>query len=152
MKELRSLTVSVVTLLAGAFILGTAGCDGSNSGGESVADAQQLSPTVEGIARRAEERWDHLAAGDFEAAYAFESPGYRDTVPLAQYQAQFGKAVRWLGVSVSNVELSDSGDSATVKLVLRYEGPAPGGGTYEGDRLLLEQWLLSDGRWWHMRD
>ena len=140
----------LIALVAAVSVVGSAGCDGGRTSAESVAESQQA--VSEQIAQRAEARWQHLGAGDFEGAYAFETPGYRGTVPFPQYRAQYGDAVRWLGAEVTGVEVASSGDRATVTLTLRYEGRAPGGGTYDGNRPLVERWLLSDGGWWYVRD
>ena len=110
-------------------------------------------PAQEVVKQRAEARWERMLARDFPAVYAFETPAYRATVSLEQYQARFGGAVRWSRVGVDQVTIAPAGDRAEVVVTVDYETPAPlGGRTIYGSQSLLEHWILVQGGWWRVED
>jgi hypothetical protein len=108
-------------------------------------------PEAERVSERAEARWAALVKGDFSAAYAFETPAYRDTVDEPQHRAQFGNAARWRSAETRSVELAD--DRATVKVLVRFEMMAPAGaGIIPGEQIMTERWIKIDEEWWYARN
>jgi predicted extracellular nuclease len=92
-----------------------------------------------------------LARGDFGAAYAFETPAYRESVTEAQYRAQFGSAARWQSAESRSVELDE--DRAKVGLIVRYQTVAPAGGAViPGERFMTERWIKVNEDWWYVRN
>jgi hypothetical protein len=124
---------------------------GVMSGGCSEVEGPQAVSPEQQLVERAEARWRALAEGDFEAAYAFESPAYRDITPLQRFRGQFGSAVAWKGAEVKRVELGESAATAKVLLNLRYSAHMPTGEPYETTQGVRENWMLADGVWWHIR-
>lgn len=117
-----------------------------------VADEQQAVPSEARLRERVEARWAALAAGDYDKAYGYETPGYRATVSSRQYRSRFGGAVSWRGAKVSDLTFAETGDRAEVKVRLTYEAPLPTGETYTNTRPLRERWISAEGDWWHVRD
>ncbi|NEX17206.1 MAG: hypothetical protein C1943_11375 [Halochromatium sp.] len=116
------------------------------------SESARVASPEQRLQKRVEQRWEALTERNFEAAYAFETPGYRKTASLSQFQAQFGSAVNWLGATVRSVEIADSGDRAEVQVNLRYQGRSPLGGLYTSERAITERWIISKDEWWYVRD
>ena len=96
--------------------------------------------------KRALARWEAMIGGDWVAAYAFETPGYREVYTLNQYRNAFGGAVAWESIRFVGVENIDA-QNVSVKLDLA--------STYENMPLLTpitERWLKKEGEWWHVQD
>ena len=147
--------LSLFVALAGLVLV--AACDRGAPTNSGVVEAQP--ETVESqqtaeqqIRQRAEDRWAALSQRDFAAAYEYETPGYRSTVSIAQFQSQFGAAVRWIGASVESVTFAETGDRAEVKVQLDYEAPDALGGLYTNRRAMFERWIASEGNWWYVRE
>lgn len=110
-------------------------------------------PPQEILKQRAQARWERLIARDFAGAYVFETPAYRATVDVRQYQSQFGTAAKWTGVTVDGVTIDPAGDRAEVQVTPQFETQAPlGGATIYGSQPLLEHWILTQGDWWLVHD
>ncbi|NBC49497.1 MAG: hypothetical protein GVY22_16295 [Gammaproteobacteria bacterium] len=135
----------LLTLLAGDTLFAA---DTTSTG----SDHQEQQPSLQRLKDRAEARWAALSKRDFAKAYAYETPGYRSTASLEQFESQYGSAVRWLGANVSEVELAKGDARAKVKVQLDYEAPDALGQVYTGKRSLLERWIVSEGEWWYVRD
>ena len=113
--------------------------------GVGVSDAELL-------AERAKVRWGALIEGDFAKAYGLESPGYRDTTPLRLYSSRFGAQLRWDRVEVLEVLPDETGEAATVRLMVYYTAMDPVGGVIDGQRPVEERWIKTGGEWWHIND
>lgn len=98
---------------------------------------------------RAQERVDALRRGDFDAAYAFLSPGSRVLVPPEQYRAGFAAAPSWKGARVVEVRCETS-EKCLARIAIEYVPLLPGArmGTIESH--MDETWLLDGGQWWHV--
>jgi hypothetical protein len=117
------------------------------------ADDQAADPPAVGkqIAQRAEARWTALANRQFEAAYGFESPGYRQLVDKAAFERSFGRAAKWLGAEVKDVKVDAEGKRANVVLMVGYETGLPSNERYHGRRRMDETWINVDDQWWFSR-
>ena len=96
------------------------------------------------VAERAQARWDALLAGDFETAYSFASPSYRDIVDAVRFQQSLGGHASWLGAKVREVTCREDVCEAMVRL--KYRSPLPPRMEFETDD--IERWLSEDGEWW----
>ena len=139
MKQLRSVLPVVwvlVLLLAG-------GCDSSEPAGVVSAEQQ--------ISERVEARWGALSGGDFRAAYAFETPAYRDVVPYERFLSRYGSAVQWRGAKVKSITLGDAGETAKVNVAVEYTSHMAEAGAYPVTTPVYEDWILVAGEWWLVR-
>lgn len=125
-------------------ILLAVGCD-------PVVPEQEVSPE-QIVKGRAEARWVALCGRDFESAYQFESPAYRQVVTFDRFRSRFGESAVWRGAEATSVELDEQGESADVVLTLDYTSALPTGETYEGRRGITEKWVHSEGEWWILTD
>ena len=110
--------------------------------------AEQQTPE-ERVADRAQERRMAMIDGDFEKAYEYLSPGYRANTSLNAWKGRFGGAVNWTDAEVRSVECEDD-DACTATVLLSYRVSMPQGGDREGRRPFDEQWVRSEGEWWHL--
>jgi hypothetical protein len=96
------------------------------------------------VAERAQARWDALLAGNFETAYSFASPSYRDIVDAVGFQKRLGGHASWLGAKVREVTCREEACEAMVRL--KYRSPLPPTMEFETD--YTERWLSEGGEWW----
>lgn len=125
--------------LGAALILGLllAGC-------ASAPDAP-----VESLADRVDTKWQALTKGDYRTAYAFYSPGYRQTVTYEAFlRGMLSRTIRWTGAQVDDV--SDCDESVCkVRVAVFYSTKAPtGGGAWNADKVLYENWIKSGDNWY----
>jgi len=101
------------------------------------------------LKERAEARWDALIKGDFEKAYSFTTPEYRDVVSMQQYKGKYGRVLDWQMAKVLNVSYDDPA-VATVSVEVRYRVDLPGirGEVFETQKTIPEKWLYKDRKWW----
>lgn len=106
-------------------------------------------PETSNIEQRATERWTKLLSGDIAGAYEYLSPGFRSGVSSVQYQrAVLLKRVRWTGAKYKSSECTEN--TCEVKFLLSFNvaGGLPGVKSYDGQKDIVESWILSDGTWY----
>lgn len=130
-KERRILKIRISTiflaLVSAALLL---------SGCQSGEDASSQPQSVE---ERAQARWDYLIAREFAEAWAFYTPGYRQTTSAEEFAATMRKRpVRWEEATV--VAHNCEGDRCEVAVEVSYRVPqAPAGlNNARGQRELTE--------------
>jgi hypothetical protein len=129
-------------LMAGLALSALAGC--------ASTPPAATSPEAQ-VAERAQQRWEHLIAGNHAAAYALLSPGYRATLTFDDYRlAMLSSAVRWKGVRVSEVECSGADRcEASVHVDFGARG-LPGVKELDATHRMSEVWLRLQGAWYHV--
>ena len=112
-------------------------------------------PAVDGetpedrVARRGRERWDYIAAGEYDLAYQYLSPGYQVKITRNEYILRLaGQRVRWDDADFKEVECEPEMCGATWVIHWSYNIPVRGAGVYNGDKTTLERWILADGEWY----
>jgi hypothetical protein len=101
------------------------------------------------LQERAQARWDALLAGDFAAAYAFNSPGYRSATSVTDFEISF--RVRRLKYEAAKYDSHSCEEQAcTVRIWVDYSIPRPAQGVpeWKGRNVIEERWILTDGTWW----
>ena len=134
--------VVAMSMLA-ALLGGCAAVSPGTDSGESLSKEQM-------VAKRAEERWALLVAGDLDGAYLFISPGIRETYSLNAYKASVNPRM-WKGAKVTSVVCS-SDDSCVAKTTVRIRVNMKMGATYDGEADASEAWLRREGKWWFVPD
>ena len=97
------------------------------------------------VAERAQQRIDLLMEGDYEASYAFTTPGYRTTEGPGRYGTRWAGTSMWTHADVLNVRC-DGSDTATrckVAVKVEYVAVKVGGSS----TVLREDWIFVDGNW-----
>jgi len=103
---------------------------------------------LEGLRVRAEARWAALIAGNFDEAYQFETPAYRELYKAQQYRARYGKGLRWQRAKVVKMDLK-SPEVAIVTLEIDYSFSVSGQGMMDNKGLVTEPWVWIESQWWH---
>jgi len=116
---------------------------------QAVAD---VSTDDEAILReRAEARWQALIEGDFDSAYTFEAPSFREVYPLKAYRGRFGRAIAWTDAKVTKIAF-EGDDTAQLRVMVEYKILDPAGQVMYGQSPLEESWIRSEDQWWHLID
>jgi hypothetical protein len=97
---------------------------------------------------RVEQRWHALIKRDFAAAYAYETPAYREENSLERFAAQFGTRVSWHIATVKQLRY-DRADEATAAIALNYSFDLPTDEVAQTTSRIREQWVRVDNEWWH---
>ncbi len=101
----------------------------------------------ETVRQLATQRWQALLAGDFEKAYEFAVPSYRQLKTAAYYRnKRLGTPVKWIAVEVINAECEAVKCEVRIKLESKPIVPFGLQGNMIGG--IDEVWVLEDGRWW----
>tara|TARA_R110001592_G_scaffold215025_2_gene468287 strand:+ start:57012 stop:57461 length:450 start_codon:yes stop_codon:yes gene_type:complete len=116
-------------------------------------DNKELSEAeVAALELRVAERWQALAARDFEKAWEYTTPLYRASFPKHLYVKKFSYAVEWelTAVEVVNYDARAAVASVVVRVMSKPTkqtsaasiavGPIPSN--------LRERWIFTDGEWW----
>jgi hypothetical protein len=128
-----------VAILAAGVIVG--GCAALGLGGLS-----KDSPAAEkqaAVGKRAEERWQALIRGDFEAAYGFYTPASRETVRARDFAIRMSN-FPYRSVRVERVDCED--EVCTVVLAVTYDNPAMK--MKNVPTVQEEKWIIERGQAW----
>lgn len=137
--------------LAALCLLSAVGCAGILPPAQTAIDpAQGWTEEVQRqLAQRVQARWEAISAGDYEKAYAFETPAYRSVFSIQQYRGRFGNAVEWKSARVLSTQYDES-HMASVSVAVEYEALVSLAGSMRNVRVMAEKWLYSDGAWWYI--
>lgn len=104
-------------------------------------------PPEQVVRKLATHRWQALMSRDFEKAYEFSVPSYRQ-IRTAEYYRSKRQAtpVQWLSAEVLVVECQKETCSVRIKLESKPIIPSQFKGTLQSG--LDETWVFEDGRWW----
>ena len=113
--------------------------------GCATAPATPATPE-QAVSERAQQRWDRLLVRDFEKAYTYLTPAYRNLKTPAQYASRFGNGAAWHSAKVDKVTC-ESAERCTATIKLEVVVLARGF-TKPLESTLYETWLLDEGQWW----
>ncbi|MHA7816238.1 MAG: hypothetical protein ACX93N_07165 [Pseudohaliea sp.] len=101
---------------------------------------------------RAEARWHALEQRDFDTAWTFTSPAYREVFPKPLYRQKFSYMVEW---QLTGVEFVTYDAGAAVASVAARVMSEPVKHTSAASAAIgavptrfVEQWVYVDGEWW----
>jgi hypothetical protein len=122
----------------GLVVVLVSSCATAPTGG--IEQAAKGSSVEKLVMSRAQQRWDALMQGELNQAYTFISPAGRAKLQAQDYRTRvntghFRKAVVQ--------EAACQADSCEVKVSLDYVV-----GTLPLNQILLEIWILDEGKWW----
>ena len=139
----RHLVIAIVAIVLTA-------CGAAST--KQVRPAGNGGPAEEVVAANAKARWDAIIAKDYRTAYDYLTPGTRATTAYEAYrQRLLGAALRWTAAEVQSVECKES-DVCRAEVYITYmlRASQPGMGEIEGASPVYEQWIRTDGRWYHL--
>jgi hypothetical protein len=133
-SERRSFVAGFTAL---AVSLGLAGCASM-----SAPEAPELA-----VRTLATQRWQALLAQDFNKAYTFVVPSYRQLNTADAYQKKRqGVPVKWISAKVLRVECGGQKCDVRIELESKPLVPFAFNGTITSG--IDETWVLENGRWW----
>lgn len=111
----------------------------------SCATTPQPTTPEEIVAQRAGARWDALIAGNWEKAYSFGTPAYRNAIDVNGFRKRSGGQANWLSREVRHVGCKDDVCTVLVRIGFRPTMPR---GLPELHTDFEERWVFVDGDWW----
>ena len=137
---LRVLLLSIAVLLSAC---GERAGQGTNN----------TSASQEQLQIRAEERWRARIAHDWEKAWEYESPAFREVFPKQLYVKKFSYTANWelTGLEVIEYDPDAAVASVVVRVMSRPTKQTSAAARALGamPRELHEKWVLVDGEWWY---
>lgn len=98
---------------------------------------------------RVTEFWEFRVNLELDKCYSYEYPLLRKKIKLVNYIRSFDAGfAKWKGFSIR--EISIDGEKAVVKLGVRSLITMPGTTPFEQDSDVTEQWIKTDGTWYHV--
>lgn len=107
----------------------------------------------EAVETRAQERWELILARDFEAAWEYLTPGFRQTTNRFDYARDMtGRPLRWLSAEVVSKQCEE--DLCKINILVGYQaiGAPAGMGQMRLSREIEETWIRLDGAWWFVQN
>ncbi len=107
-------------------------------------------PPEEIVAERAQARWDALVESEFDEAWTYMTPGFREHTDSRDYYVEMSsRSVQWTSAEVVSTECEQARCEVTVSVGYRIpSGPAQLSGM-ESERRIKETWIGIDGKWWY---
>lgn len=99
---------------------------------------------------RSEARWALMIDREFEQAWDYYTPGFRETTPRKAFSDDMKRRpIRWYDAKVEEADCD--GDRCTISVEVTYRAiAAPHGQSHmRMTRKLDETWIRLDGQWWY---
>lgn len=112
-------------------------------------------PPEEVVAERAAARWSALVAREFETAWNYYTPGFREQMPAADFAAEMARRpVKWTDSEILDTACAENEPKCVVRARVAYEAPPilPGVGTLSSRSTVTETWLQIGDQWWYSGD
>ncbi len=95
-------------------------------------------------------RWAYMIERDFESAWEYYSPGFRQMTPQQDFARDMGRRpVRWRSAELAWIECDRAERcEARVDVIFQALGAPAGQSQMRVPQRLTETWILSDGQWW----
>ena len=131
-------------VLATVGLLALAGCASTpQPAAPAASSVTSAEATQELVRNRAMSRWDLLIKDDMDAAYAYLSPGSRETTSLEKFKKNFRRGA-FREARVDNVTCD--GDACIARMHVTYDHPKMKGITTP----ILESWIIDGGQAWYV--
>ena len=114
-----------------------------------AACGDPASEPPQSLEERVEARWHYIIERDFDAAWAFYSPGFRDTNPRPEFIDDMAR----LRVNYTDAVFQGAhceGDRCDVRVGVTYQliGGRRGLGDMQVPSTVEERWIFLGGQWW----
>lgn len=147
MNKLRKIFLRGAALFCVLAPLFLVGCNAGQVDNNELTEEQRNN-----LIERVTLYWQALSMQDYDAAYEYTTPNYRDVFSKDMFLNNFGYSVEWelTAVEVTNYDAPAAVASVSVRVMSTPIKP-----TSEASRLigaipanLNEKWLLREGEWW----
>lgn len=106
---------------------------------------------ADAVAERAQARWKLLIERDFDEAWEYYSPGFRETMDQRDFVYDMERRpVRWRAAQVGGVECEADRCTVTTDVTYNVPGAPSGMSRIENSRPVQETWIRAEGAWWFM--
>jgi hypothetical protein len=112
-------------------------------GGCALGGKQPDLPPEEAVKIRAQAWADALLARDFDTAYGFTTPNYREYSSAQRYSSTVAGSLRWTAIEVDSVQCGE--DVCEARVIIDYKIKRYG---IESRRAVDYKWLNVAGQWW----
>jgi hypothetical protein len=130
-------------VLATLGLLALAGCASTPQPTAPATSVTSAEAKQDLVRKRALSRWDLLIKDDMDAAYAYLSPGSRETTSLEKFKKNFRRGA-FREARVDNVACD--GDACIARMYVTYDHPKMKGITTP----ILESWIIDGGQAWYV--
>lgn len=145
----RTICSGSKAVLIGLTTLLLAACAGTGGGDR----AQSGSPQGVSVEERAQARWELMVERDFNAAWEYYTPGFREVTERADFRAEMSRRpIRWLAASVRDADCE--AEQCRVRVDVTYQAIAAPAGQSRNriTRLVDETWVRLDDQWWFVQN
>lgn len=109
--------------------------------------AEEAPQTAE---ERAQARWDHMIEREFQEAWAYYSPGFREITGAEAFEKLMrNRPVRWQEATVWGAACDGDRCQVTVEVSYRVPSAPAGMSSVEPSRELTETWIRTRDQWWY---
>jgi hypothetical protein len=106
---------------------------------------------AEAIPERAQARWDALISGDYAAAYAFTTPGYRSSNSLTDFEIEVrSRRIQYIGAEYREHRCEDAVCTVKISVDYRVVRPVTGVPEWKSSSVVEDRWIYSAGEWWFL--
>ncbi|MGK7295440.1 MAG: hypothetical protein ACNS61_06360 [Candidatus Wenzhouxiangella sp. M2_3B_020] len=115
-----------------------------------VACGGESRPPEEAVPERAQARWDAIVEGDYETAWSYYTPGYRERVSAGEFAADMGgRPFEYQGAEIGPVDCTQ--ERCELRVAVSFEIPAAPNqlSGFQSRQGVDEIWLFIDGQWWY---
>jgi len=96
-------------------------------------------------------RWTQVIEGNYQEAYDYLSPAYREVESLNAYMLRLETAklkVKWVAAKFLSKDCSEDACTIKVDLEYKYTFPQRAMGEIQLSTEVIENWIKLDGRWY----
>ena len=107
-------------------------------------------PPEEIVAERAQARWNALVASEFERAWEYYAPGFREQNSAGAFAAEMARRpIQWENAKVVGAECNEN--RCEVEITVDYEvTKAPGQlSGFQSTRTVTDIWINVNREWWY---
>ena len=103
------------------------------------------------VAERAQARWDAMVARNFETAWEYYTPGFKEKTEASSFRTRMDqRPIRWDAVRVTQVECAEENKCQVSALITYSAVGAPGVlADMQVERNNVETWIQIAGQWWY---
>jgi hypothetical protein len=103
------------------------------------------------IQQRAQARWDAILARDYATAYAYATPGYRSATSATDFEIDLrSRRVQYTSGAYKDHSCEEAACTVRISVGYKVARPVAGLSEWNGNSLLEEQWVFSQGEWWFL--